>query len=190
MAESASTVELLIRLVFSLGVILGIMAIAAKLARRNGKSLRAFGLGRKDEAAVQVIERHSLSKAASVALVQMGERRMLVGVTDHGISLLADAEADTEDTEEETADQYVDAFPAEIAAPATVAPLSASPAAFSAARATVLRSVGGGGNQSTETGRTPFQRSRSVAPDAADPSGRPPRMSFIEALREMTVRKA
>ena len=66
--DGPSTVELLVRLVFSLGLIVGLLWLAAKFARKNGGALKLPGFGKKDTS-IKVIERHSLTKTASIAVV-------------------------------------------------------------------------------------------------------------------------
>jgi flagellar protein FliO/FliZ len=169
--DAPSTTELLVRLVFSLGIILGLLLLAAKVARRNGRTLRlpgigSFGGGRR-EATIKVVERASLSRNASLAVVQVGDRTLVVGITDHGVSLLtdqvdtsvtADADDDDDATDDDDADQPV----------ADVTPISA----MRGAKGTLPLTSG------------------SAALDAVAKPDRPPRMSFVDALREMTVRSA
>jgi flagellar protein FliO/FliZ len=138
-----STVELLVRMVLSLGLVLGLVYLAARVVRRNGAGLR-LGLpgGRtRHEPAIIVLDRQALTRNASVAVVQVGGRTMVVGITEHEVSLLADS--------------------TEVAAPET------------------------GGGIEIEIDSIPDLREA----ERTTPPDRPPRMSFVEALREMTVRK-
>ena len=208
MSSGPSTVELLVRLVFSLGLIVGLLLIAAKFAKKNGGALKLPGFGKK-ESAIKVIERHSLTKTASIAVVQIGDRTMVVGITEHGITRLADGpEVDAADATTGSMaaahgdldliddDAILDLAGADIATalarragttgtagttgvtgttPATDAG-TPIPAATTAAR-----------NDTPEAGRTlPLGTATATLAGPA----RPPRMSFIEALRELTVRKA
>jgi flagellar protein FliO/FliZ len=77
--------ELTIRIVFSLLIVFGLLWGLAKLARRPlaGRS-----------GALTVIARQQLSRSASVAVVRVADRALVLGVSDSGVSLLADADAD------------------------------------------------------------------------------------------------
>jgi flagellar biogenesis protein FliO len=169
--DAPSTAELLVRLVFSLGVILGLLLLAAKVARRNGRTLRLPGIGsfggKRREPVINVIERTSLSKHASLAVVQVGDRTMVVGITDHEVSLLTD-QVDVSVTADNDDDEVSDVDDEPVQPVAGVTQISA------------MR--GAKGTLPLPTG--------SAALDAVVTPDRPTRMSFVDALREMTVRSA
>lgn len=73
------------RVTLSLLVVLGVVLLAARLAKRA--QVRAGGRG------LRVLHRTALSREASVAVVAVGERGLLVGVTAHQVSLLAELDA-------------------------------------------------------------------------------------------------
>ena len=84
------------RVVGSLMVVLGLVWLAAKLSSR-----RLGGGG--SRALVRVRGRQSLSRTASLAVVEVGTRVLVVGVSDGGVRLLT--ELDPEELEvEETVD--------------------------------------------------------------------------------------
>jgi flagellar biogenesis protein FliO len=166
MVDGPSTVELLVRLVFSLGVVLGLLLLAAKVARRNGRALKIpgfGGFGGKREPTLKVIERQSITKSASLAVVQVGSRTMVVGVTEHNVSLLTD-QLDEPEPEPAPEPDFEPARDTDH----TVTSISA------------VREA---------KGMLPLDPG-SAALDAAVNPARPPRMSFVDALREMTVRSA
>ena len=83
-------VELALRVVVSLGVVLGLFwAVARTGARRSG--------GR-DRALVRVRSRQALSRGSSLAVVEVGSRVLVVGVSDSGVRLLTELEPDDVDT--------------------------------------------------------------------------------------------
>lgn len=100
-----SLVALLIRVVVSLGVVLVVMAAAAAVLRRSGVAgTAASGRrgGRRRTPSVEVIARHGLTRGASVTVVQLGERALVLGVTEHQVTLLTEidpAELDPEKIE-------------------------------------------------------------------------------------------
>ena len=76
------TTLLLLRLVFALAAVLALLWIAAKLLSRSS-------LGQKNQAGkLQVVSRASLTRSASVALVQLGDQAILLGVTDQQVNVL------------------------------------------------------------------------------------------------------
>lgn len=87
-----SLVALLVRVVVSLGVVLVVMAGAAAVLRRSGVAGTAVSgrRGTRRKAPVEVIARHGLSRSASVAVVRLGGRALVLGVTEHQVSLLTE----------------------------------------------------------------------------------------------------
>lgn len=75
------------RLLPSLVVLGGVLVALRWYLRRQG------GTGRQ---LVRVLSRTGLSRGALVAVVEAGERRLLLGVTDHQINLLAELPLDAE----------------------------------------------------------------------------------------------
>jgi flagellar protein FliO/FliZ len=86
----ASTLGLFVRLVFSLAVVIGIMWAAATMIRRRG--LVPMNRGPRRNVEVELLARKPLGRNASIAVVRVGERSMVVGVTDHQVTKLDDAE--------------------------------------------------------------------------------------------------
>lgn len=78
--------ELTIRIVFSLLVVLALMWGTAKLLRRP--------LAGRSQGAVSILARQQLTRGSSVAVVRVADRALILGVTDAGVSLLADADLD------------------------------------------------------------------------------------------------
>lgn len=105
-----SLVVLLVRVVVSLGVVLAVMAGAAAVLRRSGVvgtvgAGKRAGHRRRRPAPVEVIARHGLSRSSSVAVVRLGERALVLGVTEQQVTLLTeidpaevDAPPDLEDS--------------------------------------------------------------------------------------------
>ena len=86
-----SLVALLVRVVVSLAVVLAVMAGAAAVLRRSGVAGTASA-GRRSlrrrHVPLEVIARHGLSRGSSIAVVRLGERALVLGVTEHQVSLL------------------------------------------------------------------------------------------------------
>lgn len=93
--------ELAIRLVFSLAVVLGLLALLTKVGGRRFR-------GRKD-AMVQVLHRQHLSRGTTVSVVAVGTRVLVLGTTEHQVSVLAELEP------EEIADHLADDLPETVA---------------------------------------------------------------------------
>jgi flagellar protein FliO/FliZ len=79
--------ELILRIGFSLLVIFGIMWVLAKVARKPLAG-RAGG-------ALAVIGRQQLTRGASVAMVRVADRTLIVGVTEHQVTLLGETDEST-----------------------------------------------------------------------------------------------
>ncbi len=90
------TFVLLLRVVLSLGVVLGLLWFLAR--RVNGQ------FSRDRTAHVNVVSRVSLSRHAGVAVVEVDQRRLLLGIADTGVTLLT--ELDPEDScDEQVSDE-------------------------------------------------------------------------------------
>jgi flagellar protein FliO/FliZ len=92
--ESASTLMMFVRLLLSLSVVIGLMWVAATVVRKRG--FTGHGLQRRPrgqqgpQVEVELVARKPLSKSASIAVVKIGGRSVVVGVTDHQITNLGE----------------------------------------------------------------------------------------------------
>lgn len=84
--------ELFLRVAFSLGAVLGLMWFLARMASRR--------MGGTHASVVRLVGRQGLGRNASVAVLAIGERRLVVGVTEGGVRLLTELDADEVDVEE------------------------------------------------------------------------------------------
>lgn len=75
-------IELVIRLVFSLAVVVGLLLLCARVAqRRTG--------GRRGDL-VTVVQRQALSRSSTVTVVTVGSRVLVLGTTEQQVSVLAE----------------------------------------------------------------------------------------------------
>jgi flagellar protein FliO/FliZ len=81
-------IELTIRIAFSLLVVIALMVGMAKLARKPLGIRRGGGL-------IEVLGRQQLSRGASVAVVRIADKAMVLGVTDGRVSLISEADLTT-----------------------------------------------------------------------------------------------
>src|SRR5579862_3685430 len=85
-----SVAGLLLRLALSLGFVILLMAVLARVARTR------MGAGHKRTPAgayqLQVLSRQQIGKNASVLLVRAGEKGLLLGVTEHSVSLIQETD--------------------------------------------------------------------------------------------------
>jgi flagellar protein FliO/FliZ len=105
-----SLVALLVRVVVSLGVVLAVMAGAAAVLRRSGvvgtapagrRGMRRRGVP------VEVITRHGLSRTSSLAVVRLGGRALVLGVTEHQVTLLTEVDPAEFDAPPDPDDAFV-----------------------------------------------------------------------------------
>ena len=95
-----SVLTMAVRLVVSLGIVLGMIAALAWVARRP----KGLGLGFGARGAITVRAREQLGRASTLALVQVGERTLLIGANEHAIEVLAEGDEMLPPEEPETAD--------------------------------------------------------------------------------------
>jgi flagellar biogenesis protein FliO len=84
--ESAT---LLLQLVLSLGGVLGLIWLLARTAQKRGW----MSGGTNAHKPIRVVARHGLTKTTSLAVVQVGDRELLLGVGAQGVSVLLEDEA-------------------------------------------------------------------------------------------------
>lgn len=99
-----------LRMLVSLAIVLALMYVAARLLSRSrgvspvrkvggrpGRPLRASKMRprrpARRRADLEVIARQPLGKTTSIAVVRIGERNLLLGVTDSSVQLLSDLDA-------------------------------------------------------------------------------------------------
>lgn len=128
------------RLIASLAVVVGLMLL---LARFVGKRY-----GARAGAPVQVLHRQPLSRSASVSVISIGGRVLVVGTTDHQVSLLTELDPEDLVVDGELDATLDDRLGEELAMPGAEEPTrfptpapAARPAAF-AALPTALRPAG------------------------------------------------
>ena len=83
--SAADDLAILARVTASLVVVVALAVLVARFARKAG--VRGGGAG------LRVVERTGLSREASVAVVEVGGRGLVVGVTAQGVSLLTELTA-------------------------------------------------------------------------------------------------
>ncbi len=91
--HSQSLVGLLGQLVLAMAVVVGLMAFLAKLLRRRGMA-GFLGGGPRRVAPIELLGRHQFGRSTSVAIVRAGGKALVLGVTEHSITLLTEADPD------------------------------------------------------------------------------------------------
>lgn len=89
-STKVSAPELLLQLVLGLGLVLVLVAVAARVLRRRGNGI-ALRVQRRDST-IRVLGRQPMGRGVSVAVVQVGERAYLIGITPTTIHPLGDAD--------------------------------------------------------------------------------------------------
>jgi flagellar protein FliO/FliZ len=79
-----NTVELIGRMLLALGVVLGVMWLLARWARRPAAA--------KTDRVVTVLARQQLSRNSSVAVLKVMDKAYVLGVTDQSVQLLSETE--------------------------------------------------------------------------------------------------
>jgi flagellar protein FliO/FliZ len=80
-------IEDVLRIIFSLVVVLGLMWALAKFARRPMS-------GKRGTVSLSVLTRQQLSRGSSLAIVQVADRAYIIGVTDTQVSMLGETDLD------------------------------------------------------------------------------------------------
>ena len=184
-----------LRVALSFAAVGGLLWLFARAGRGRLGALLAGTVGKPSSDPLVVLERRQLTKSSGVALLRVGRRHLLVGVGDDSVQLLAEGDDLLVEQsldgpgEAETAKRRhgsgVDApgdherFPIEL------------PEHDDSSRPIALADVElGAAMHAPSDGAAPsdLQRARTRLPRAVRPD--PPRTSFVDALREMTVRRS
>ena len=80
---------LLLQLVVSLGGVLGLIWLLARTAQKRGWMTG----GSNAQKPIRIVARHGLTKTTSLAVVQIGDRELLLGVGAQGVNVLLEEEA-------------------------------------------------------------------------------------------------
>lgn len=95
------SVDIVGRLLGSLFLIVGVLGLIAYLGKRNARSSRSL---------MRVHARMSIAKGVSVAVVEIGERVLLVGIGEKGVNLLAELDPAELPVEEAKAERNTPGF--------------------------------------------------------------------------------
>jgi flagellar protein FliO/FliZ len=77
--------ELVLRIGFSLLVVFGLMWGLARVARRGG-------IGKSRSGSLAVLNRQQIGRGSAVAIVQVADRALILGVTDNQVNLLGETD--------------------------------------------------------------------------------------------------
>ncbi len=86
--EDLSVLGMLGRLLVSLVVVFGLMALAARAVRRRGLT----GSGTSATSRIEVLARQGLGRTSSVQLVRVAGRTLVLGVTEQSVQVLGEAD--------------------------------------------------------------------------------------------------
>jgi len=88
-ASTVSVTSLLLQLVIGLGVVLGIIALVARLLRGRA----GLAMGARRQGALSVLHRQSLGKGSGVAIVRAAGRVYLLGITQQSVRRIDELDA-------------------------------------------------------------------------------------------------
>jgi flagellar protein FliO/FliZ len=92
--------ELVLRIGFSLLVVLGLMWLLARVVRRP--------LGGRAHGALAVLNRQQLTRGAAVTVVRVADRAIILGVTDQQVSLLGETDLEVFETHQHEKRDHMD----------------------------------------------------------------------------------
>lgn len=152
----ASVFVVIVRLVVAVAVVIGLLLLTVRFGRRmNGRGSSG------PRTTLRVVSRQALGRSASVAVVRVDDRLLLLGVTDGSVNLLTELDAEAEQE------------------PVTQRAARATRPTLAAPRPSEAPGPHAG---------SPSKEAPGTASPGSLP--RPPRTNFVDALRERTVRRA
>lgn len=182
MAEDPNTLMLFLRLAMSFGIVLGLVGGVTWVLRRKG--LLRPTAGSATHGRLEVLDRKSLGKSGSLVLARVGGKAMLLGVTGERIELLSDADGLDAAWRDQGAAASVEEPVLHTTQDASAQPSTGSVVDLATARGRNMAGAAARAQRPMAGGAR-----RTGLPMAAPAAGRT-RMSFIEALQELTVRRS
>ncbi len=194
-----STLYLVVRLILALAFVGGLLWF---LARAGNKGRLGFLLGNDVRGDLEITSQRPLGRTTSVAVVRAGDRHLLIGVSDHGITLLAEGDdlvgagidtvADELESRRGSRPDQVETIALRadelLAAGMGADPIAVLPVDSPAQNLQTAQNLPT--TQDPQQSPDP-QQTRQEAPKRLPAMFTPtqPRMTLIESLRELTVRK-
>lgn len=99
----SSVFTLLVRLVVSLGIVIGLMLVLSGALRKRGIVIGgANGTGRarqaRSVAMLDIVARKPLGRNAQLAIVRAGNKTLVLGITEHQITMLTETDPTWDDS--------------------------------------------------------------------------------------------
>ncbi len=93
----SSVLGLVVRLLLSLGVVIGLMLLLAAALRKRGLVVGGVSRGRGRGPAwdIDILARKGLGRTAQLAVVRAAGRTLVVGITEQRVTMLAEADPNT-----------------------------------------------------------------------------------------------
>ncbi len=93
----SSVITLVLRLVVSLAIVIGVMFLVAGTLRKRGivvgnGSTSKMGRGRRTPFDLEVVARRPLGRNAQLAVVRTAGKTLVLGITEHQVTMLAEAD--------------------------------------------------------------------------------------------------
>ncbi|GAB2693835.1 FliO/MopB family protein [Thalassiella azotivora] len=177
------TLGLVLRVGLSLACVLGLVWLFSKGALKGGLGTRPSARGR-----VQLLARQQLSRSGSVAVVQVGGRALVLGVTEQQVTLLTETDLDAVVAPEpsEARDDVTASLVA--AVPTSTDAADTPPAAHGTVTDPAASSdpAPSAGPSAVPAPRTPSAPSSALAGSALSPATW---AQAVEVLREKTTRR-
>lgn len=101
-------------MLIKVGFVFGLLFVTLRVVGKLHNSGAKITGGRHDGAVIQVIGRQSIGRNADVTVVSLGERTLVLGVTEHNVSMVAEL-----DPEDMVTREVIDIPPATMAAATT-----------------------------------------------------------------------
>ena len=185
-----STVALVLRLALSLGLILALVGGFTWVLRRKGLLRPGAAGGRGGR--LEVLDRRALNKHASIVLARVGGTAVLLGVTEQRVQVLSSAEG-LDAAWDEIPELTTSSTPDPVAAVAAAAPTAGPTATTNAPQVPAHPPIGPVPVPvpvAAATSGTAVLGARRTGLPVATTATPPARMSIVEALRELTVRRS
>jgi len=92
-AADGSLIAALFRVVLVFALLWAVLRVIGRVTGRAPKRrLVRSGRGQRHDRVVEILDRQSIGRESSVAVVRVGDRRLALGITEHGINVLAELE--------------------------------------------------------------------------------------------------
>jgi flagellar protein FliO/FliZ len=93
-SSDPSLVAALVRVVIVFGLLFAVLRVIGRVTGRTPRGRSKVGRGHRGGRVVEILDRQSVGREATIAVVRIDGRRLAIGITEHQVQVLTELEPD------------------------------------------------------------------------------------------------